>query len=163
MRLWGRARPHVCALWAPWHAGHAGAANPSSSLPIVLISLAAALAAMPGCGAVAQQGVPVYAYEFVYKTNHWLDGLLLRDYHMSELPFVWQNWALTEAGAPVAQIPWPQFRFPRWVVTDKDHTMGRTFAKYWTNMARANSPKVANRTCRGKIRVSWICTPYLVM
>jgi carboxylesterase type B len=96
--------------------------------------------------AVAQQGVPVYAYEFVYKTNHWLDGLLLRDYHMSELPFVWQNWALTEAGAPVAQIPWPQFRFPRWVVTDKDHTMGRTFAKYWTNMARANSPNHGNVT-----------------
>jgi hypothetical protein len=40
LTLRGRARPHVCALWAPRHAGHAGAAAPSSSLLIVLISLA---------------------------------------------------------------------------------------------------------------------------
>jgi hypothetical protein len=39
LRLRGRARPHVCALWAPWHARHAGAATSSSSLLILLISL----------------------------------------------------------------------------------------------------------------------------
>ena len=54
---------------------------------------------------------------------------------MSELPFVWQNWAWTEEGAPLANLPWPQFRFPRWIVTEKDREMGEIFARFWTNLA----------------------------
>jgi len=73
--------------------------------------------------AVSSQGFPAYTYIFEYPMR-WIDGLILGNYHASELFFTFGN-------------EWPPFIHD---YDDKDRQMAATFGIFWSNFAKSLNP-----------------------